>query len=333
MRAAFEPIGGAVARNSVAIGIERFRESNLKWYMLGLNGFGALAHLIGVVVTLSIGRLDIRMRTYRTNPLNIGNATHPVLSGEAVRDMPVYPTYVLVAFFALSLAAHVFVSINIALSLVYTKEKVFRWYMDGLYRNIAIHRWIEYFFSASLMIFLMALLLGIRDMTVLILLTGLMGITIVFGWIVEVHSSDYIVDVADPKDRRKFYFGWMLERRWAEASWISRLQFHVLGYLPYALLWTVIIERFDANMRQLDDALPDFVNVAVIGSVVIFTGFGVVQLALQVYSFGPSLYWLGEVMYVVMSFTAKAQLGFVVLTQALVEGGLYDTALSLTADS
>ena len=37
--------------------------------------------------------------------------------------------------------------------------------------------------------------------------------------------------------------------------------------------------------------------------------------------------WMGEATYVILSFAAKANLGFLVLYMALVEGGLYDSVL------
>jgi hypothetical protein len=52
-----------------------------------------------------------------------------------------------------------------------------------------------------------------------------------------------------------------------------------------------------------------------------------VQLWNQLYEFGPSLYWLGEAVYVFLSFAAKANLGFVVLYQALIAGSEFDAVL------
>lgn len=332
MKATFVPIGGSAAVVAVGAGIERFRRSNLSWWMLGFNGFGVVAHALGVSLTLGLGRQDIRMRTFRTLPVNSGNATHPVLSRTIGPDMAFYPTFLLAAFFLLSLSFHLLITLNLVLSLVYKEAAVFQWYMNSLYRNVAIHRWIEYFFSSSLMIVLIGLLLGIRDIHVLMLITGLMAVTIVFGWITELHSMDYI-ETVKAEERRQFWFGWELERRWVPASRITRIQIHVLGYLPYGLLWAIIFDQFRANMEEIAGALPGFVNIAVIGSMALFTLFGFVQIALQIYPFGPSLYWLGEATYVVLSFVAKAELGFIVLFQALVEGGIYDTTLSLTRNA
>ena len=126
---------------------------------------------------------------------------------------------------------------------------------------------------------------------------------------------------------------WKLERRWKPGSLGTRFQHHMLGYLPYALLWAIIFDQYRTNMEIVGAALPDFVNIAVIGSFSLFTMFGLVQLVLQLFSYGPSLYWLGEMTYVILSFAAKAQLGFIVLFQALVEGGLYDEVLGMTRDA
>jgi hypothetical protein len=146
---------------------------------------------------------------------------------------------------------------------------------------------------------------------------------------------DYIDNNAAPYEFKPWCSKepWTLERRWIKGSWISRLQIHVLGYIPYAVMWHVIFNTFQDNISLVSDSLPSFVNVAVVGSFIVFTFFGMTQLLLQAIPYGPSLYWMGEVSYVVSSFTSKAQLGFLILFQALVEGGLYDGQLSLNKDA
>ena len=54
------------------------------------------------------------------------------------------------------------------------------------------------------------------------------------------------------------------------------------------------------------------------------TLFGVLQLALQLLPFGPSLYAWAELVYVALSVIAKAQLGIHFVHRALVEGAVYD---------
>ena len=180
------------------------------------------------------------------------------------------------------------------------------------------------------MVMISCILLGIRDIHTIMMITGLMGITIVFGWLTEIHGMDYIDDLPEGEFYR--FCGWQLERRWTPGSWRTRMQVHVLGYLPYALLWAVMFDQYRSNMEEVADSLPDFVNYAVVGSFGLFTLFGLTQLLLQL-PYGPSLYWLGEASYVVLSFVAKAQLGFIILFQALVEDGLYDNVLMLRANA
>ena len=309
--------------------MEAFAYGSLRYWMLLLNGVGAIAHLVGVLLTQIRGRSELRLRLYKTMPFNSGNETHPVLSREVVRDGAVYPVSILSAFFGLSLMFHVVVALILTLQITVPRVKLFGVYMRFLYKNVGPQRWLEYFFSASLMIFIMTVLLGLRDVHVLTLVVAMMATTILFGWLTEVHSMDYIENDAKPYT----LWRWKLTRRWTPGSWRSRLQIHVLGYVPYAVMWQVIFAAFQDNIQIVSDSLPDFVHVAVIGSFIAFTGFGFVQLSLQIFPYGPSLYWLGEVSYVVLSFTAKAQLGFVILEQALVEGGLYDGQLSLNKNS
>ena len=86
-------------------------------------------------------------------------------------------------------------------------------------------------------------------------------------------------------------------------------------------------------MQALVGIVPDFINGTVVSSFALFTFFGITQLLHQVLPYGPSLNWLGEVIYVTLSFAAKANLGFVVLYQALVEGAIFDNQLRQTPAS
>ena len=69
------------------------------------------------------------------------------------------------------------------------------------------------------------------------------------------------------------------------------------------------------------------VAAVVVGTFAVFTVFGLVQLILQALPFGPSLYAWGELAYIVLSFAAKANLGILAISQALVPGAKYDALL------
>ena len=175
------------------------------------------------------------------------------------------------------------------------------------------------------MLLLAAPLMGIREIHSIAAVVGSLGVTILFGWITELHGADKIETAAVPYRR----WGWELTRRWEEGSWRIRWQIHLLGYAPYALCWWIVFDRFRLNMQALVGIVPDFVNVTVVSSFILFTFFGITQLLHQALPYGPSLYWLGEVIYVTLSFTAKANLGFVVLYQALVPGSIFDNQLNM----
>jgi len=310
-----------------AAGWELYAQSSLAKWMLFFNVLGAISHGVGIALTLSYARHSFRLQVYRLLPVNWGNATNVAIGFNFVADGWVYPTWVVVSFFGLSFAFHAVISLVLVAQLSWGPSMLTNWYMKGLYYGVAFWRWLEYFCSASLMIYITCLLLGLRQQHVMWLVTGLMAITITFGWLTELHASNLIERLEKPV----MMCGWELHRRWLPGSWKTRMQMHLMGYLPYALLWTVVFDRFRINMEIVKDAVPEFVNSATIGSFVLFTIFGLVQFANQLFPYGPSVYWMGEATYVILSFAAKANLGFLVVFQALVPGSPYDDALAVVA--
>ncbi|MFO7681418.1 MAG: heliorhodopsin HeR, partial [Chloroflexota bacterium] len=62
-------------------------------------------------------------------------------------------------------------------------------YQAGLRQQRNIFRWVEYSLSSSLMIVLIAQLVGIADVTALIAIFGVNASMILFGWLQEVHHQ------------------------------------------------------------------------------------------------------------------------------------------------
>jgi hypothetical protein len=98
-----------------------------------------------------------------------------------------------------------------------------------------------------------------------------------------------------------------------------RLSAHVLGYVPYLTVWSILLHSFDSNVTE--EGPPDFVWAIVIGQFVIFTGFGFTQLFNQGFDKGPYWYWRGEMSYLVLSLLSKGVLGMILITNVL----LYST--------
>jgi len=63
------------------------------------------------------------------------------------------------------------------------------WYERNLTRGINPARWIEYSLSSSLMMVVIAMLVGIYDIASLILIFALNATMILFGWVMELHNQ------------------------------------------------------------------------------------------------------------------------------------------------
>ena len=82
-----------------------------------------------------------------------------------------------------------------------------------------------------------------------------------------------------------------------------RLQVHLLGYVPYALVWVLVFRGYD-NAKAVWAVVAAVSHQMVIGTFVVFTVFGLVQLVLRALPLAPSLYAWGELVYIVLSFAA-----------------------------
>lgn len=296
-------------------------EDRSLWWLRLFHVGGILAHGVGLLLTLLLGRHAIRVPVFMTRGVNIGTDDDVRMDRQVKFGEWWYLTWIVAAFYILSLSFHV-----VTFLALWVWDD---WMASCLKRCLAPWRWLEYFASASIMILLASLLLGIREMAVNLMLTGSMATVMVFGWLTEVHSSGLIEENAPPRQM----CGWTLTRRWVPGSWVTRLQFHLFGYLPYVMVWAVVFEGYAYNYREFRVLLPDFVQYSVISTCALFTLFGLVQLVNQVHPYGPSFYWVCEATYVVLSFMAKANLGLVVLFQALVDGALFDQVLGATTSA
>ena len=63
------------------------------------------------------------------------------------------------------------------------------WYERSVGRGINPARWVEYGFSSSLMMVVIAMLVGIYDVVSLLLIFALNASMILFGWLMEVHNQ------------------------------------------------------------------------------------------------------------------------------------------------
>ena len=84
-------------------------------------------------------------------------------------------------------AAFLFVSAVAHLAL--SSPWLHRWYERNVARGINPARWIEYSLSSSLMMVVIAMLVGIYDIASLVLIFALNATMILFGWLMELHNQ------------------------------------------------------------------------------------------------------------------------------------------------
>ncbi len=150
-----------MAKNTLSRAPARLRSYNLVAATLHT------AQAIAVVVFANSFSLPVRA-TYMTGPPG------PGVGRQAVTLFDLRFAWAIAGFFALSAVAHLVVA-----------GPAWRSYRAQLDRHRNPYRWLEYSLSASLMVVLIAMLVGIDDVAALIALAGVNASMIAFGWLQE----------------------------------------------------------------------------------------------------------------------------------------------------
>ena len=191
---------------------------------------------------------------------------------ETIIDLRIGPIVALFLF--MSAAAHFLVS-----------TVFYRWYVDSLKRHINPARWYEYSFSASLMIFLIAMLVTIYDIGTLIALFTLTAVMNLMGLMMEIHNQ-----TTD------------------ETDWTSYIIGCISGFIPWVVIFIPLITA---------DSVPDFV-IAIFITIAIFFNLFAINMILQYKKVGKYRdYLYGEKMYIVLSLIAKSALAWQVFAGTL----------------
>ena len=298
----------------------------------GANLVGFFAHLGSILYAAIAARLELTMETADVRPqlcngevaTSLDNLVG-VLAVEGLGRSSAFSLgWTIIAFHALSASFHLVAASALLLHACTAfgrHNALFRWYQYGLYHNLALWRWLEYFFSASIMMLILGGMMGVRELRSLQAQVGAMATVILFGWLTDLISSPLIEEHNTVVGRLTFV------RRWKPHTRLVRWQAHLYGYIPYALVWVLTFRGYNNAIDAFGKWLPPASHQMVIGTFVAFTVFGVVQAVLQVLPFGPSLYAWGELVYIVLSFAAKSNLGILAITEALVDGARYDSLL------
>lgn len=127
---------------------ETYASSPLSKWMLAFNVAGALAHGIGIVLTLTQARMDFQLGVFSLDPVNRGNETHPKIGVRFNFSAWMYPAHIIVVFFGLSFTFHLTISCFLAAHLIIGPGWLTNWYMKGLYQCVAF--WVRYSHTLSM---------------------------------------------------------------------------------------------------------------------------------------------------------------------------------------
>jgi hypothetical protein len=182
-----------------------------------------------------------------------------------------------------------FLFISAAAHLIVSLPGINDWYNQNLVKGINYARWIEYFFSSSIMIVIIAMLVGIYDISALLPIFFLNGMMILCGWMMELYNQ-----TTNKTNWTAFYFGC------------------IAGIVP----WVVIaIYLFGAGGG--DNKAPSFVYWIYFSIFVFFNCFAVNQV-LQYKKVGKwQDYLYGEKVYIILSLIAKSLLAWQVFAGTL----------------
>ncbi|SCG68286.1 heliorhodopsin HeR [Micromonospora coxensis] len=168
--------------------------------------------------------------------------------------------------------------------LVVAAPGVHRWYERRLDRWANYARWIEYSLSASIMIVLIGLFVGIRDLAAVIGIFAANTAMILFGLLMERQQKPGAAD-------------------WS-AFWFGSL----VGLAPWLAIGVYITRPPE---------VPTFVYAITVVQLVLFAGFAV-NMALQYRRVGRWRdYRFGEVGYILLSLVAKSALALLIFANVL----------------
>ncbi len=168
----------------------------------------------------------------------------------------------------------------------------YKWYVKNLKEHINKARWVEYSFSSSLMIVIIAMLVGITDIGFLAVIFIVNASMILFGWLMESYNQKTEKTVWTP-----FIFGC------------------IAGAAP----WIAILVRLLTAVYESGGDVPNFVIYIFISIGIFFNIFALNQLLQykEVWKWKDYLY--GERMYIVLSLVAKTALAWQVFSGTLVD--------------
>jgi hypothetical protein len=253
-----------------ATGIPADRSANLfRW-----NAVLAALHFVqaATILALSFAKSPVVTSPVVSTYLRFDESTqHLVTAQRSIWDLPIGPAVAL--FFLMSAIAH--------FSMAFPAR---RWYEARLARGQNPIRWIEYAFSSSVMIVVIAALAGVQEIGTLIAIFGVNAAMIMFGWSMEIANEGR-----------------------ARPQWLH----YIFGCIAGAVPWLVIFVTILVSATEPGSApIPGFVIAIFVSLFVAFNVFAI-NMVLQYGKIGRWRdYLYGERAYMLFSLIAKSLLAW-----------------------
>ncbi|MCL4290507.1 MAG: heliorhodopsin HeR [Thermoleophilia bacterium] len=243
--------------------------------MRRFNALLAPLHLVQGILMLALSSafaLPITTSFLSEDPAQLTGPPGP----DTIVDLRIGP--LVAVFLLLSAVAHATLAL----------PRVHSWYEANLERGINIARWVEYSLSASVMIVVIALLVGIFDLAALIALFAVNAAMILFGLMMELHNQH-------------------TER----TSWVAFWLGTIMGAVPWIAIGIYLIGA------GVDGDVPGFVY-GIYGSIFVFFNVFAINMVLQYRKVGRWRdYLYGERAYMLLSLFAKSALAWQVFAGTL----------------
>ena len=238
------------------------------------NAVLAVLHFVqfAAILALSFAKSPVVTSPVVSTYLHFDNATsHLITAQRHIWDLPIGPAVAL--FFLMSAIAH--------FSMAFPAR---RWYEAHLARGQNPIRWVEYSFSSSVMIVVIAALAGVQEVGTLIAIFGVNAAMILFGWSMEIANEG--------RER---------------PQWLHYIFGCIAGVVPWLVIFvTILISATEPNSAPI----PGFVIAIFVTLFVSFNVFAINQV-LQYRKVGRWRdYLYGERAYMLFSLVAKSLLAW-----------------------
>jgi hypothetical protein len=184
----------------------------------------------------------------------------------------------------------VFLFLSALAHLILTLPRIYEWYEKNIKKGINHARWIEYSVSSSLMIVLIAMLVGVYDLSSIILIFSINSMMIFCGWIMEIHNQS----------KRK------------KTEWVSYIFGCFAGIVPWVVIALYLFGSGEGEFRA-----PNFVYWIFFSIFLFFNSFAL-NMYLQYRKVGKwKDYVFGEKIYILLSLLAKSALAWQIFAGTL----------------